>query len=65
MKKLTLDMDTLAVDSFPTAEIDPVLQGTVDAHAATANCVTRAAGSCYTSCRADLLDACTCPIAVE
>jgi hypothetical protein len=61
MKKLTLDMDTLAVDSFPTAEVDPVLQGTVDAHAATlVRCGTGAA-SCYTSCRADLRDACTCP----
>jgi hypothetical protein len=61
MRKLTLDMETLAVDSFPTAEIDPVLQGTVDAHAATLRGCGTGVASCYTSCRADLRDACTCP----
>jgi len=60
MKKLTLDVDTLAVDSFPTADVDPVLKGTVDAHAATLLHCTGVA-SCYTSCRADMRDACTCP----
>jgi hypothetical protein len=60
MTKLTLDVDTLSVESFPTADVDLLLKGTVDAHAATAIRCTGVA-SCYTSCRADLRDACTCP----
>ena len=63
MKKLTLDMDVLAVESFPTAEVDEATRGTVEAQVATAHCATRAGGSCFTSCRGDLRDACTCPIA--
>ena len=62
MKKLTLDVDTLSVESFPTDDVDAELRGTVDAQAATTNCNTRVAASCYTSCRADLRDACTCPV---
>ena len=64
MRKLMLDVDTLDVESFPTLEVDEAL-GTVDAHMATQNCATRAAASCYTSCRADLRDACTCPVAYD
>jgi len=60
MKKLTLEVETLAVESFPTGA-DPQPRGTVDAQAATlVRCGTGVA-SCYTSCRADLRDACTCP----
>jgi hypothetical protein len=62
MKKLTLDVDTIAVESFPTAEIDAAARGTVDAHEDVAAFRTNRADSCYTSCRADLRDACTCPI---
>jgi hypothetical protein len=62
MKKLTLDVDALAVESFPTAEVDAGARGTVEAAEATVNCVTRVGVSCYTSCRADLRDACTCPV---
>jgi hypothetical protein len=65
MKKLTLDVNALAVESFPISDRAAEDRGTVDAHGATVRCVTRSGASCYTSCRADLLDACTCPIAVE
>ena len=60
MRKLMLDVDTLEVESFPTSAADDASRGTVDAHAAT---LVRCSGaaSCYTSCRADLRDACTCP----
>ena len=61
MKKLALDVDTLAVESFPTDDVDAELRGTVDAQVATNNCNTRVA-SCFTSCRGDLRDACTCPV---
>jgi hypothetical protein len=60
MKKLTLDVDALAVESFPTAEVDEA-RGTVDAQEATVRCNTRVA-SCYTSCRAEMRDNCTCPV---
>jgi hypothetical protein len=60
MKKLMLDVSALSVDSFPTAEVDAELMGTVHANVATRGCSGTAA-SCYTSCRADLRDACTCP----
>ena len=62
MKKLTLDVDMLAVESFPTSDRGTEDRGTVEAQAATIRCATRAGASCYTSCRADLRDACTCPI---
>jgi hypothetical protein len=60
MKKLLLDPDTLAVESFPTAQAGTELPGTVHANAATLRCSGTAA-SCFTSCRADLRDGCTCP----
>ena len=62
MKKLSLDVDTIAVVSFPTAEVDAAMRGTVGARDDDAAFATRHADSCYTSCRADLRDACTCPI---
>ncbi|HET7461031.1 MAG TPA: hypothetical protein VFJ82_07275 [Longimicrobium sp.] len=63
MKKILLNVETLAVESFPTQERDVELLGTVDAAMASprGTCV---ANSCYTSCRADLRDACTCPVGV-
>jgi len=62
MKKLSLDVDTIAVESFPTSEVDAAARGTVDAHEDNAAFRTRIADSCFTSCRADLRDACTCPV---
>ena len=32
MKKLSLDVDTIAVESFPTSAVDAAARGTVDAH---------------------------------
>ena len=60
MNKLQLNVDALAVESFPTQEEPAESPGTVQGNMATVGCSgTRA--SCYTSCRADLRDACTCP----
>ena len=59
MKKLTLTW-TVAVESFPTGDVDAVLKGTVEAHDATVRCGS-GGPSCFTSCRGDLRDACTCP----
>ena len=56
MRKLMLDVDDLAVESFPTEARTPEPEGTVQAHMATNRCV-----SSFTSCRADMRDACTCP----
>ena len=57
MNKLLLDLDGLSVESFRTQEAETESPGTVHG-----NIVTRGtAASCYTSCRADLRDACTCP----
>ncbi|HEV7588436.1 MAG TPA: hypothetical protein VGO40_10005 [Longimicrobium sp.] len=61
MKKLTLDVAALAVESFATDEVDAKPRGTVDAHAATAIRCGTGGASCFTSCRGDLRDACTCP----
>jgi hypothetical protein len=60
MKKLLLDLDTLSVESFPTQEPEADSEGTVHAAMATLRGCTGVA-SCYTSCRADMRDACTCP----
>ena len=59
MRKLMLDVDALFVESFPTHEapVEPV--GTVRANDATIGCT--GAPSCFTSCRGDMRDACTCP----
>ena len=61
MRKLMLDVDTLEVESFPTAAADEAVRGTVDARAATQIRCGSGAASCFTSCRADLRDNCTCP----
>jgi len=64
MNKLLLNVDALAVESFPTQEAETESVGTVNANMATVRgCATGTAASCYTSCRADLRDACTCPVA--
>lgn len=63
MRKLTLDMDALAVESFAPGDAEAVLGGTVDAHAVTAIRCGSGGASCFTSCRGDLRDACTCPVA--
>ena len=65
MRKLILDVAALAVESFPTAEVDDAARGTVDAHAATLVRCGSGQASCFTSCRADLRDGCTCPVRVE
>jgi hypothetical protein len=57
MRKLALDVNEIAVDSFPTSERTAETEGTVHAQMATQRCA-----SSFTSCRADLLDACTCPV---
>jgi hypothetical protein len=62
MNKLLLKLDTLSVESFPTQEAETESAGTVHGNMATRGCSGTAA-SCYTSCRADLRDACTCPVA--
>ncbi len=64
MKKLLLNMETLAVESFPTQGEDAEPLGTVYGDMASPR-GTCAANSCFTSCRADLRDACTCPVRAE
>jgi len=62
MKKLLLDVDTLSVESFPTQEAGTESAGTVHGAMATLRgCNSNTAPSCFTSCRADMRDACTCP----
>ncbi|HEX8903375.1 MAG TPA: hypothetical protein VF771_00890 [Longimicrobiaceae bacterium] len=58
MRKLTLDVNRIAVESFPTADRGHEIPGTVRANEAT---VHNCAVSSFTSCRAELRDACTCP----
>ncbi|HEX8244660.1 MAG TPA: hypothetical protein VF541_14235 [Longimicrobium sp.] len=57
MRKLAMDVNEIAVESFPTQERVPEAAGTVHANMATNRCV-----SSFTSCRADMRDACTCPV---
>ena len=59
MRKLAMDVNEIAVESFPTQERAPETAGTVEAHMATNRCV-----SSFTSCRADMRDACTCPVRI-
>ena len=60
MRKLMLDVTDLSVESFPTAVRAPEEVGTVRANEATlAGC--SGSPSCFTSCRGDMRDACTCP----
>ena len=61
MKKLALDVFALAVESFVTDGVATKRTGTVDAYAATLVHCGSGGASCFTSCRADLRDACTCP----
>jgi hypothetical protein len=61
MRKLMLDVDELAVESFPTDERARQALGTVQANEATLLNCGSGAPSCFTSCRADMRDACTCP----
>jgi hypothetical protein len=60
MKKLTLDLDALDVESFAASGRPTDRPGTVEARE-DAFGATRAA-SCFTSCAADVADNCTCPI---
>jgi hypothetical protein len=60
MKKLTLDLDSLDVQSFAASERAAGRPGTVQAREDVLG-ATRAA-SCFTSCAADVADNCTCPI---
>lgn len=64
MKKLLLEVEALAVESFPTQSQEAQPLGTVygDMASPRGTCV---ANSCFTSCRADLRDGCTCPVRVE
>ena len=62
MKKLLLDVETLSVDSFSTQEAEREPAGTVHGAMATLRgCNSGTAASCFTPCRADMRDACTCP----
>ncbi|MDB4951033.1 MAG: hypothetical protein JWM27_3682 [Gemmatimonadetes bacterium] len=61
MRKLKLELDTLAVESFETLT-PPVLEGTVFGNDDATNrgsCVY----SCVTSCGLAMDAACTCPVA--
>lgn len=61
MKKITLDVDTLAVESFPVSSEQAGNAGTVRANEATLVACGTGHASCFTSCRADMRDNCTCP----
>lgn len=61
MKKLMLDAEALAVESFPTHEAATESAGTVHAHIVTQIRCGSGGASCFTSCRADMRDNCTCP----
>jgi hypothetical protein len=59
MKKLRLDVDTLAVESFPTASVDAALKGTVHGLLATRELYCTNGDTCRTSC--GRVGNCTCP----
>ena len=59
MRKLALDLTDLSVESFPTQDAGVERPGTVEAAEATLRC--SGSPSCFTSCRGDMRDACTCP----
>ena len=59
MRKLALDVNEIAVESFPTQARATEAAGTVHANMGTVN---HCAVSSFTSCRADMRDACTCPV---
>jgi hypothetical protein len=65
MKKIRLDVDHLAVESFATGQLAEEAKGTVHgafAITSTGNCATCKGATCYTSCAFEGGDACTCPI---
>jgi len=51
MEKLRLDLDTLAVESFPTADVDAAARGTVRANAAGTQ---EPAHTCFYTCGSDI-----------
>ena len=59
MKKQRLDVDALAVDSFPTAAVDEALKGTVHGRLATHELYCTNGDTCRTSC--GRVGNCTCP----
>lgn len=59
MKKLTLNLDRLSVESFPTTPVDEVEKGTVHAMA-TRELYCTNGDTCRTSC--GLVGNCTCPV---
>ncbi|HEX8903374.1 MAG TPA: hypothetical protein VF771_00885 [Longimicrobiaceae bacterium] len=61
MRKLMLDVDALAVESWATDDRAREALGTVQANAATLLGCGSGQPSCFTSCRGDLRDGCTCP----
>ena len=69
MKKLSLDLHALAVESFPTAQAEEQLRGTVEAAAFTVRTIqcgscggdTCNGASCFTSCIPGG-PGCTCPV---
>ncbi|HEX6746378.1 MAG TPA: hypothetical protein VF092_03610 [Longimicrobium sp.] len=61
MRKLMLDVDRLAVESWATDDRATESVGTVEANEATLRPCGSGQPSCFTSCRGDMRDACTCP----
>ena len=59
MRKLTLDVDELAVESFPTGDVDAAHKGTVHARLATHELYCTHGDTCRTSC--GRVGNCTCP----
>ena len=58
MRKITLNLDRLSVESFPTTELPEAMRGTVDA----AMMLRTRGDSCRTSCAGGGGDPmCTCP----
>jgi hypothetical protein len=67
VKKLTLQVDRLAVESFPVSDAGERLRGTIEAaeySAQTAQCGSCMAQTCYTSCSPYGDPRCTCPIII-
>ena len=65
MKKLSLQLVSLAVESFPVSDRDEALRGTIEAaeySAQTAQCGSCQNYSCFTSCSPGGDPRCTCPI---
>jgi len=60
MKKLRMDVDSLTVESFPTAAGDAEMKGTVHALLATRELYCTKGDTCRTSC--GRVGDCTCPI---